>query len=305
MQIYYERVDITRDAEIVAATVRESAGEQADALEVTMQNPSQWNRWQPKRGERVEAVRGDYTTGTMYVDTLMPDNGKYRLLASSMTAEAGRRRWQSYEQCTLKDIVASVAAETGMEYGIFGIDERTEYTYMLRQNETAAGFLSRILRMEGAILKCAFGRLSVVGIEYAQSLAVTREIRLTSETSGVKHRRAEGMAYAACEIISPYGHGNAVDVAVENGITLTLADEPVYNDIQAARWARGALLWENRKAETLTFQTDFDASLTAMTPVVITGGESYDGYWMTDAVEHDLYNGSTRCGLMRFVETVR
>ena len=77
------------------------------------------------------------------------------------------------------------------------------------------------------------------------------------------------------------------------------ADVPARNDIQAARWARGILTHRNRKWETLTLETEFDAGFTAMARIDVTGGTDADGRWLIDEAEHDFIAETSRAVLMR------
>ena len=305
MQLIYEGVDITDSVDVVSAIVQDYAGGRADALDITMQNAEKWYAWGPKKDDRVELADSGYSTGQMYVDMILPEDGKYRIFATSMPSGARQPRWKSYENFTLKSLMCAVSAELKMDFRIYGLDENAVYPFLVRKNETGPEFMSRIVRLEGGVLKCVAGRMTAIGIGYAQKLNAARALEITSTTPGVKHTKIEGAAYAGAQIITPFGQGKAVDTTVENGISLIIQDEPAFDSVQAARWARGVLLWENRKAETLMIPMDFDAGLTAMLPVEISGEVNLAGNWLVESAEHDLINGKTAVTLLRCVTTVQ
>ncbi|GHU83921.1 hypothetical protein FACS1894196_4600 [Clostridia bacterium] len=306
MRIMYEGTDITQSVQVESASAQDRADGNADMLDVTLWNAKAWYAWAPRKDDAIEIIHEGYTTGKMYVDTVLPAEGKYRIIATSMTTAARQVHWAAWENAMLRDILRAVSAEAEMDWGIYGLDDNAQYPFFLRKgNETGTGFLRRLLRLEGAVLKCAAGRMSAIGIEYAQALDARREITIENDTPGVTHTRTEGAAYAGARVITPYGRGIAADGAVKNGLYLTVENEPAKSAIQAARWARGALLWENRQAEAVMIETEFDASMTAMMPIQIAGEAALAGKWLANRAEHDFINKRTRCEFLRCVMTIR
>lgn len=305
MQILYEGADITRHAEVVEAVAYDHAGERADALCLTLQNAQKWYAWKPQRDDAIEVRQTGYTTGRMYLDTVHPEGARYRVIATSMPAAARQRRWQSYEQQTLRTILRGVAAETQMDSQVYGLEEQTRYPFHLRKNETGTAFLSRILRLEGAVLKCVGGKLTALGIASCQALTPQRRIEVSAATAGIRHTRTEGAGYAGARVITPQAFGMAKDAAATGGMFLTIQDAPALDAITAFRWARGVLLYENRKRETLELPMLFDPGVTAMLPLDIAGEEALAGAWLVERATHDFINKKTTCSLIRCVDSIR
>lgn len=305
MQLIYEGVDITAHVVITGALCHDGSGGRADAAEITMMNAAQWMNWAPKRDDALELVENGYTTGRMYVDMVEPRENQMVIFATSMPSAAHQRKWACHENTTLEGLMRAAGAELTMGHTIIGLDEKTRYPFAMRRNETTPAFMSQILRLEGGVLKCVGGKLAAIGIAHCQDMEPIRELEITSETPGTLYRKIDGRLYAAARVISPYGTGHARDTAAQGGRTLTMTDAPVYDAIQASRWARGALLWENRQAEQLKISMGFDPGMTAMVPISITGEDALAGKWMIDTAEHDLMEMTTTCGLVRCVTTIQ
>lgn len=305
MQIFYEHTDITRYAEVVEAVAYDEAGGKADALCLTMRNAQKWYAWKPQRDDALEIRQNGYTTGRMYLDTLRPEDEKYRVIATSMPSVARQRQWRSYENHTLRAILRSVAAEYQMDFQVHGLEADMRYPFHLRRDETGTGFLSRILRLEGAVLKCVSGRLAALGIAHCQGLEARRRILLNAATGEVKHQRADGAGYAGARVLTPYASGTARDTALDGGMFLTMQQEPAMDNITAHRWARGALLWENRQRETLECSMAFDPGITAMLPIQVAGEPAMAGDWLVERAAHDFIHKKTQCTLRRCVTTIQ
>lgn len=306
MVLYYEGTDITDDVNIVTCVHRDVSGGRCDSLEIVLEDAAAWYAWKPQKDDRIEAALGKYTTGILYFSTAIPEDGKFKIIATSTPSAIHRKAWRSFENMTLAGIMSACAAECGMGWGVFGLDERTEYQYLLRRDEGIAAFLHRLMQWEGAQLKCVNGKLVGIGVEYAQGLQSKQLLELTADQPGVRHLRRDGAKFASATVKTPYA-----ETAAEDTDAIDATDRPVYGDlparsnIEAGRWARGILLNNNRRAEELTIQTEFNAGLTAMARVDIESSTETGGAWIVDEVQHDLVDGQSRAKLLRCVHTIR
>lgn len=303
MRLIYEGTDITDAVSVKAASAFDNAGGRADSLGVLLLNAGDWYRWGPKSGDRIEIQDSGYTTGEMYVDDIIPRDGDFLVCGCSMPALARERRWASYERVTLFELINMVASELGMEAALYGVDGGAKYAYMERRDESAPRFLQRVLELEGATLKCAGRKLLGIGIEWAQRQEAVRALTVGSDTPGVVHTNEIGRAYERCVIKTPLGTGTAMQQGAGGG-TLFLNNEPVASSAQAARWARGKLLSENRSRERLTWDFAFDPAMTALARVDLEGQSALSGEWLVESVVHDFIERTSSCGLFRCVNGI-
>ena len=305
MEIYYRGIDITDMVQVNTCIVRDTAAGRCDSLELEFANAAGWYSWGPEEDDTVVALHNGYDSGTMYVNKIMPEDGKYKIVAASLPCRARTKGNASFYGQTIEEIIRSCAMASGMEYKIFGIDGATVIPYIERENEGNAAFLHKLLSLESAVLKCVNGRFAAIGIEYAQNLSAAQTIELSANQEGTKYRR-DGTAYRGVTIKTPYAGAYATDSAVSSGhAMLTLNDIPALNDIQAGRWARGKLLYLNRQCESVVIQNTFNAGLTAMIRVDIEGDTDATGQWLAEEVEHDMINLTTTAILRRCITTIQ
>lgn len=304
MQLIYNGTDITDDVDIVKCVHRDVSGGRCDLLEIELENANAWYRWQPQRDDVLIAALNGYDTGAMYLNSVLPEAGRYKILATSIPSAARRRAYASYENIRLGDLLASCAAECGMGSALYGALDDCTYTYLERNNESAPAFISRILGMEGAILKTINGKMVGIGIEYAQDLAATQTIAIQADQTVARYLRREEKKLAGITLCTPYATGTAQDSSASWGLTETHADYPATDNAQAGRWARGLLLSRNRLAEELTLEMEFAPSLTAMGRIDIESTTDAAGEWLVEEAEHDLFAGKSTARLVRCIRTI-
>ncbi|MBQ8507221.1 MAG: phage late control D family protein [Clostridia bacterium] len=304
MRLIYQGTDISDYVDMHSCVHRDVSGGRCDSIDIEFEHAGNWYAWQPARDDVIEVEHDGYTTGRLYLNTILPENGRYRLIATSLPGSAMRRTWQSFRDMTLADIMRSCAAQCDMDWALYGLDEGTVYPYIERQNESCAAFLNRLMRLEGAVLKCVNGRMAGIGIGYAQEIEAMQEITISAEQDAAQYRRLDGMKYGALTIRTPFAEATARDSAA-SGEQQILTCYPARDIMQAGRWARGLLLENNRRAEQLTLTTELNIGMTAMARIDISGSTDASGDWLVDEAEHDFINERTTARLLRCISTIQ
>lgn len=298
MEIYYQDTDITSDVQIKNCIVNDTVN-RCDGLLLEFENAASWYAWGPQENDRIRALHNGYDSGEMYISRILPEDGVYRILATSLPCTARVKGNQSFCNQTIETIMRQCAMASGVGYQIFGIDPNLKTQYIEQSDEEKAAFLARFLTLEGAVLKCVNGRYTAIGIQYAQDRSPAQTMKLTANQDGMTYQRS-GLTYRNAKVRTPYASAGATDQAVsETGMLLTGSNLPAMNDIQAARWARNLLLDQNRKSETVTVQSSFNPAYTAMQRIDIEGNTDATGEWLIQNVEHDLVNLKTTATLYR------
>ena len=284
--------------------VRDTVAGRCDSLELEFGNAAGWYSWGPEEDDTIVVTHNGYDSGTMYVNRIMPEGGKYRIMAASLPCKARKKGSASFYQGKLADIMRSCAMVSGMDYRIFGIDGAAVIPYIERENEGCAAFLYRLLTLENAVLKCVNGKYTAIGIEYAQKMDAAQTIEMSANQEGMKYKR-NGNKYKSVTIKTPYATATAQDSSATGNNTLTLNNIPAMNDIQAGKWARGKLLDLNRQCESVDMQDGFNAGITAMARIDIFGDTDANGEWLVEEAEHDLINLKTSAILRRCIWTIK
>ena len=305
MIIIWEGTDITGYVTVRKAAARDTCGGRCDGLEIEFENAESWYRWGPKEDDQINVAHGGWDSGNLYLNTIAPTGGKYRVLGTALPCKARKRQWDSFENKTIEEILRRCAAQTGMEFACYGIERANRIPYIQRENESCAAFLNRLAVLEGAKLKCVNGRYTMIGLDWAQERNAIETIRSAADQDGIDYKRS-GVTDKSITVITPYATGTAVDDAVDSTHTQTeITNLPATDNMQAARWARNLLKARNRKCESLTIQSKFNPAWSAMCRVDITGGTDADGEWIIEDVEHDLQNETSRATLYRCIQSVR
>ena len=301
MTLIYNGTDITDAVEITEAVSRDVSGGRCDCLELTFNNPTNWYAWGPKADDSIRFVHNGYDTGDMYVSAFFPEDGMFKITALSMPQKARVKRWQTFRNMKLRDVVYACATECGMGFGIYGLDENIRYPFLLRRNEGAAAFLNRICTYEGAVLKCVGGKLAVIGIAYAQSRDPIRTWSFDANTKSATYQKRSDAYVQQMIVRSPAGDARITDGSVNNGIVV-VSDAPAACAGDAGRWARGLLLGANRKAESIIVdRMQFDPNVSAMQRVDIESNTDMNGEWIIDEATHDFVNATTTVALYRSI----
>ena len=304
MRIIYEGTDISPCIDVRTCVHRDVSGGRSDCAEIDFEHSARWFGWAPKIDEKIRIIEDNYDSGILYLNTILPEGGRYRMLACSAPSKAGAKRWQSFQGVTLGEIMRACAAECGMDWGLYGLHEDHIYPYLVRRNEGWLAFLDRLMELEGAVLKCVNGKIAGIGIEYAQGLEASQTITISSTQDGVIYKSREAIRLSGITVSTPYAQGSAFELSAAGRPESTISNLPAMDNLQAKRWARGLLMSRNRQAERLEIEMEMNTSLTAMTRIDIDGDTPASGKWLVDEVEHDLQGKRTSVQLLRCMEQI-
>jgi len=305
MELYWAGTNITRHVNIRGCVHRDVSHGKCDCLELTLDHAATWYRWGPEEDDEIQVIQDGYDTGKLYLNTVIPEEDRYRVLATSTKRAAARRAWGSYRNVTLEQLVNLCAAECQMEGKLYGVDGKIRYPFLMRENEGGAAFLERIGHWEGIAFKTLNGAFRGIGIEYAQGRSPEMNITIRADQRGVTYRRRDNTKYTHITVQTPWACATARDTAAKGNNPKTVACLPAMDNAQAGRWARGLLLTHNREAEEIRLETTLNTRLSAMARVDVNGGTDMDGNWIVDEAEHDLYNKTSSVRLLRVIGTIQ
>lgn len=305
MTVYYEGVDITASTLTRSCIVHDAAGGRCDSIEIVFEDAGKWFKWGPKEDDKIAVTHGGYYSGTMYVHTIVPEDGRFRILATSLPCAARRKEYRSYSNKTVSDILRISALNTGMDSAMYGVEGGYVLPYYEQEFESAAAALDRLLTYENAKLKCVQGRYTAIGLTWAQQRPAARRLHIVADQRGIVYQNGTGRKLRRLTVMTPGGTGIATDMSVsDTHESVTVCGTAARDNAQAGRWARGLLTARNRETESLTMDTAFDPIMTAMARVDVTGGTDATGTWLVEEAEHDLIEETTRVTLHRAVTSV-
>ena len=305
MEIIYNGTDITGYVQVKKCVCRDTSVDRCDSLDIEFENAAGWYRWQPEEDDQIIVSHNGYNTGIMYVNTILPVDGRFRIFATSLPCAARTRGYRSFTGNTIEEIMRICAISSGMDFKIYGLDGRITIPYIQRENEGCAAFLYRLLKLEKAALKCVNGKYVAIGYDYAQAMEPHQTLELAADQPGTEYKR-NGLTLRSLTVAAPYATASATDTSVPTSHSSSIRSElPVRNSAQAGRWARGLLFWENRQCESLEIQSEFNIGYTAMTRIDALGSTDVAGEWLIDEAAHDMINLRSKATLRRCISTIQ
>lgn len=298
--LIYEGVDITDDVDIIECVCKDVSGGQADCLNLKVDHADKWFRWGPQKNDRIRVLRSGYDTKNLFLNTVVPEDGAYRIYATAAKSVPFPRLSKSFDNKNLAFIMAACAGECGMGAKQSGISGGISYEYLLRDNMSAPVFMEQLANREGAVLKALDGNYVAIGVQYAQSLTPMHEMELDSDQLDSEYIDRRDLSWASVQIRTMFGSGTARDSA-SGGLNRVITDIPVDNDAMAYRWAKGLLLMHNRQSEILNIEMDFNPGYTAMVRINVKSGTDAAGEWIIDETEQNLLDGRTKAKMLRCV----
>lgn len=301
--LIYEGNDITERVMIAQCVCMDMSRGISDCLDIRLEEAATWLRWNPQAGDRIQVKRSGYDSGALYVNTIIPQDGAFRILATAMKPGAKRVGYRSYQDMTFTQVMSICAAECDMGAKLYGISGVMRYKYLIRDRETAPGFMARLARHEGTLLKAINGSFAAIGIEYAQGLKAAQKITLDMSREGIRYVNNRESSWAGVKIISPWCTASAIDSAGKGEVRL-FTNLPVHDEAQAKRWAKGLLMDHNRQTEVLELEMVFNPGNTAGARIDIAGSDSVAGEWIIDKAENDFIGDTSRLRLVRCISTI-
>ena len=304
MEIFYQGTSIKDMVEVSRCIVRDTSTNRCDSVELQFENAAGWAKWGPKEDDTVIVGHNGYTSGIMYVNTVLPEDDKYTIIATSLPCAARKPEYRSFIEKSLGEIIRSCAGYSGLGYQIFGLNKDIVIPYITQNNESIAAFLYRLMMLESATMKIVNGKYTVISNQYAQDSDPTVSLVLADGKDGTTYHRL-GTTTRRLTLKTPYADASAIDSAVpEKNPQIEVNSLPVMDNTQAKRWARGKLLWMNRQCERLDLESTFNPSMTAMVKAEIYGGINVSGEWLIEESIHDLVNLRTTSTLRRCIRTI-
>lgn len=300
--LYYNGQDITEDVDIIECVLRDVSGGESDCLNLKLDHAEAWFRRNPQKNDTLRVTRGGYDSKTLYLHTIAPQDGAFRIFATGGKCVPMPARWQSYENMNFQAVMSLCAGECGMGASVYGVTAPA-YPYLLREGQTAPVFLSLLAGREGAVLKAMDGRYIAIGVSYAQGLSAMHEMVLEGDQTDSEYIDRRDMRWASVQIKTPFGSGEARDSSAD-GQGPILTQIPVDDPATAYRWAKGLLLMHNRQAEILNIEMDFNPGYTAMARVNVKSHTDAAGQWIIDQVEQNLLDGRTKARMLRCVNSI-
>ena len=301
MQLIYEGVDITNDVEINRAEVTDSAGGQADSLEIKFSDAQKlWSKWKPEKNHRIELKKGGFSSGVMFIDSWVQLPGFFILRALSVPQEVKTPFYRAWEDVRFLEIVQEIAGRYGFQIQTFGI-ENHHYKRLNQSNKTDIEFLSDLCKLESYSLKITNKSIVIYNEVLIEKDVHIKKIYLEDFDGDFYFEDSIAGAYSACQVLYGDIKAEAKDSAVKGPIK-KVTDLYVSSIGEAQRFSAGILRNLNKERAWGKCRIRLDPGIAAGSMVEISGVGISDGKYFCEKVVHEFVSGKTKLYLRRPLE---
>ena len=296
MKLFYEGVEITPRVSINRCVTETFAENRADRLFIRFNDAAGlWDKWSPKRGDKIQFNDEAADTGAMFVREIRPENGLLTIIASSAPLSCDTVNSRTWEGIRLFKLCTDIAERHGLTFKPYGLTDQI-YSYIQQENMTDLEFLNRRCQLEGAALVIYDGNLVVYDEHAREEGLASGQIRLgVDAVFEFNDRSAE--AFGSVEIINGRYRGQFTDPNGPQDRVLRPA-HPIEcsSNTEALRFARSLLRAANKNAVTGSVRRPLERQYAAgsVLELVTEKAPSWGGKIFVTRTRHDFLTGETK-----------
>ena len=303
IQIIYKGVDITTSVSINRCWHDMYAAGRSDTLFLRVNDvDNMWDTWAPAIGDEIAVVYGAIGTGTMFVTSATPRNGRYEIAAQSAPASGFEKRDKAWKQVRLLQIGAEIAGRNGLDFKSYGVTDQL-YPYLLQSNEGDFHFLHRRAQLEGCAVLVYDKTLILYSESYMESQAPIEALEVTQD-GDYEYTDHRADLYGSCLIESGLYTG---EFNAGNGSERVLKPNPSFrigSSAEATRYAQGLLRAANKGCCGGFVRTPIMPGYAAASTLELKNvrAPSWDGTVFIDHLRNDYSQGKSKVFFRRPLE---
>lgn len=302
MEIFLNGHEISREIDVQEASTTDNSGGKADICEITLPDAERISHWEIEEGMSLEIGENGYSTGEMWIDEVEKNpEGTFTIRARSLPLRAKEKKWGCFENVALHDLLMIGANEFGLDFALYGVNEKVVLRRVVQRNQSWPEFLAQVFKSEGAALKFDGRKILAIGYDWAFSQKPVRVLFDAGKGRLIKTPKLRTLHVRSGEIAA-----SATDESAVGNMSLTLHYQQVYDLPQAIRSARGQLLGNNVDCETYVLQMgEMDTEIAAMSRIDLFGSTATVGNWFASSVKHDFIKKRSTLTLKRCITTIK
>lgn len=288
MKILYEGTDIYNDVSVNACFHDMHAEKRSDELMLRLNDTrGLWDEWNPQPGDEITVEDGIATTGKMFIESALPENGLITLRAYSIPPTAKDKTNKSWEKVRFLQIAQEIAGRHGLGFEQYSITDQM-YEYVAQNNQADFQFLQQRCTLEGASFLVFDGKLVLYGEAAMEGEAPAMSIDVSSAMDFTYQDDAT-RAYGSAEVVNgkitgTFDAPNGPDKKLSKVLSLPMKDQA-----EANRFAKNLLRNANKGMVTGVIWTKLQREVAAGSVINVTthNEHSWDGAAYLYHVRHD------------------
>lgn len=293
-EILHNGKNIRDSIEVVNCYSSDRYGGKLDDLTITFVSGS--NTIEFNKDDKLEIKTiGGFSTGTMYLDSCIGENGRFAVRATSCKQESKRRKSKIWNHVRLTRIIGDVAGNVGLIPVTYGIEDYS-YISIAQIMETDLQLLARVCKREGYSIKCDSGKLIVFNEYYLENNSAP--IAISKDDVDVGYSFSRSVNGLSSMTVTHF------DINTLKNISFTSRDGDIpggedirveyLKDInEAQRFSKGYLRDANKYHITGALQMPYNGSISAGTVADLSGFEEFDGRYVIYEAMHDFVREKT------------
>lgn len=303
MKVIYEGVDIYPDISVNRCYHTMFAEKNSDELLLRLNDTRQlWQRWNPKKGDKVAVEDGNAKSGTMFVDSVTPSSGFLTLRAYSMPPTVKDKRSKSWEQVKFLQLVNEIAETHGLTVVPYGVTDQT-YNFVTQNNEPDFDFLYKRCILEGVAFLVFDEQIILYSQSAQEGMQAGTELKITNAYD-FEYKDNGDKSYGSCEVKNGSTVGtfssDAGKKALKTVLPLAMSSEE-----EANRFAKNLLRDANKNMTTATIYTEYmarDIAPGSNVTLNTEGASGWDGKAFVTQVRHDYVKTKSKIWLRKPLE---
>ncbi len=303
MKVVYEGVDIYPDISVNRCYHTMYAERHSDELLLRLNDTRQlWQRWNPKKGDKIKVEDGNAKTGTMFIDSVTPSSGFLTLRAYSMPPTVKDKRSKSWEQVKFLQLVNEIAETHGLTVVPYGVTDQT-YNFVTQNNEPDFDFLYKRCILEGVAFLVFDEQIILYSQSAQEGMQAGTELKITNGYD-FEYKDNGDKAFGSCEVKNGSTVGtfssDAGKKALKTVLPLAMSSEE-----EANRFAKNLLRDANKNMTTATIYTEYmarDIAPGSNVTLNTEGASGWDGKAFVTQVRHDYVKTKSKIWLRKPLE---
>lgn len=303
MKVVYEGVDIYPDISVNRCYHTMYAERHSDELLLRLNDTRQlWQRWNPKKGDKIKVEDGNAKTGTMFIDSVTPSSGFLTLRAYSMPPTVKDKRSKSWEQVKFLQLVNEIAETHGLTVVPYGVTDQT-YNFVTQNNEPDFNFLYKRCILEGVAFLVFDEQIILYSQSAQEGMQAGTELKITNGYD-FEYKDNGDKAFGSCEVKNGSTVGtfssDAGKKALKTVLPLAMSSEE-----EANRFAKNLLRDANKNMTTATIYTEYmarDIAPGSNVTLNTEGASGWDGKAFVTQVRHDYVKTKSKIWLRKPLE---
>lgn len=285
---------ITNDIKVIDSFVNDFSGETLDSLELVISDiENNFIIWNLTTDDTIELIKNDFSSGLMYIDTVIIKNGKCRIKATSLSRKNRELKNSTFENISFFNLCKSIASRLGLKLETYSIKDYS-YKRIDQIDKTDLSFLTSRAILEGFRVKITNNKLVVYSENVFENYKTVFDYTVSDFLGNYEIKSSNLDTFSKCEI--KYFEKSLIEGKAQDNYltssTLKLKIK-VSDSIEAERFSYNLLKYKNKYLNTIKFCIDLNTNLAATSTIFIKNIGSFSGKYFIENIKHNFNNNKS------------